>query len=118
MHGMWVIELKHVNPISVSQVTSEPLNTKLIRYITLLREYISTAANEVGGIESGLKVCDDEARRLAVHRLGPFIIVQPVLQFRTRSGTPLGSIFEVILEEGFERGRAVVAGTPCEGTFD
>src|SRR6476659_7074512 len=109
MHGMWVIELKDVNPISVSQVTSEPLNTKLIRYITLLREYISTAANEVGGIESGLKVCDDDARRLAVHWIGSFIIVQLFLQSRSRSGAPLGSIFEVFLEEWFERGRAVVA---------
>ena len=76
---MWVIELKDVNPISVSEVTSEPLNTKLIRYVTLLREYISTAANEVSGIEGGLKLCDDEALWLAVRRLGPFIIVQLVL---------------------------------------
>src|SRR5262249_18170061 len=103
MHGMRVIELKDVNPISVSQMRSEPLNTKLIRYVTLLREYISTAANEVSGIEGGLKLRDDEAQRLAVRRLGPFIIVQLVLQFRTRSRTPLGPIPEVLLEEWFER---------------
>ena len=79
---MRIVEFQDMDTVLVAEVTSQPLDTEVVRDVALLRDDVAAATSEVSGIECWFKLSDDPARRLAVLRFGPFIVVQLILQLR------------------------------------
>src|ERR1041385_3490396 len=91
-----------MNAVLVTQVTAQPLDTKLIRDVTFLRHDVAAKAHEVSRVEGWLKFRDDQTNRIAILWFGPLVIVQLVFELWFGSRAPLRAFFEVLLEEWLE----------------
>lgn len=59
VHGIAVLEVKHVNIVVVAQVAAQPLNAELVGHLALLREDIAAHARELGGIKNRFELSHD-----------------------------------------------------------
>src|SRR5258707_12200317 len=118
MHRIGTAALDLMNPITVPNMATEPLNTRRIGDVAAGHEQVAPAAKEIGGVEDWFEFGQDIGDRLAFFGDAKLCIEQLVRQLRPGRGGPARAASEIVLQDRTIGVRLEVATRPSHGRFD